>query len=174
MRDQAPDAGRSSSGGPATDAGHARPRDAGRDTRLAAWLAVGWAALLTGLAALWVRSPFLGSGTAFVVWSLPAAVAAAITWRWLRARDIAEVPLTPGVLGAVFALWSAALALAVSDVGAVLALDGLLLRRPWLERLGAAARWAPLVFGLGLSLAALSAALEARYRLARRPGVSDR
>jgi len=139
----------------------------------AVWLTVGWTLLLAALAALWVRSPFLGSGTAFVVWSLPAAVAFAVSWRWLRARKLPQLPLTWGLLAAILVLWGAGLGLAASDVGSALALDGRLLRRPWLHGLGVVARWAPLVFGLGVSLASVAAGLEARYRLVRTSAISE-
>jgi len=102
-----------------------------------------------------------------MVWSLPAAAAFGASWRWLGARKLPQLPLTWGLLSTILALWVACVTLAVSDVGSALALDGLLLRRPWLHALGVVARWAPLAFGLGVSLAWVAAGLEARYRLVR-------
>jgi hypothetical protein len=80
-----------------------------------------------------------------------------------------QIPDGPWLWTVVGVGWLAALWLAASDTGRILALDGLILREPGLRRLGQLLRWAPLAFGCGVSLAGLAASLEARYRLARGP-----
>lgn len=132
-------------------------------------LALGWTAALVTLAALWVRSPFLGERAAFLLWSGPAAVLSVVSVRWIRKRDVREIPDSPLIRGAVGAIWVTALGLTVTDVGRTLALDALILREPGLGRLGQLLRWTPLAFGCGISLAGLAAALEARYRVVNRP-----
>ena len=132
-------------------------------------LAIAWTILLVALAALWVRSPFLGERAAFLLWSGPAAVLLAVSVRWFRAKGIEEIPDSRWLWTTVGALLLVALGLTASDVGRILMLDGLILREPWVRRLGQVLRWGPLAFGCGVSLAGLAAALEARYRLARRP-----
>lgn len=137
--------------------------------RTATALAATWTVLLVGLAALWVRSPFLGTGPAFLAWSGPAAVVATISWRWLRGQAIEQIPLSGGLLAAVILAWAGALWLSTTAVGARLALDGLIMRREELRVLGRALVWLPLLFGLGLSVVGLAASLEARYRLLHAP-----
>jgi hypothetical protein len=46
-----------------------------------------------------------------------------------------------------------------------MALDGLILREPGRRGMGIALRWLPVLFGVLVSVAGLSAVLEARYRL---------
>ncbi len=132
-------------------------------------LALGWTAALVALAVLWVRSPFLGERAAFLIWSGPAAVLSVISVRWIRKRDVREIPDSPRIRGAVGAIWLMALGLTVTDVGRTLALDALILRDPGLGGLGQLLRWTPLGFGCVISLAGLAAALEARYRIVNRP-----
>jgi len=134
--------------------------------RTATTLAATWTLLLVALAGLWVRSPFLGPGPAFAAWSGPAASVALISWIWLRRQAIPQIPLSGALLGVVVLAWAGTLGLATSDLGARLALDGLIMRRDGIRMLGRALLWLPLLFGLGLSVAGLSACLEARYRLA--------
>ena len=135
-------------------------------------LALAWTGLLVTLAGLWVRSPFMGERTAFLIWSGPAAVLMTMSVRWFRARGIREIPDGPRLWTAVGLAWLLALWLAASDLGRILALDGMILREPGLRGLGQALRWAPLAFGCGVSLAGLAASLEARYRLLNDPGRS--
>ena len=140
-----------------------------RRTAPATRLALAWTGLLVTLAVLWVRSPFMGERAAFLIWSGPAAVLMALSVRWFRARGIREIPDGPWLWTSVGVAWLLALWLTVSDVGRILALDGLMLRDPLLRRLGLALRWAPMAFGCGVSLAGLAASLEARYRLVNDP-----
>ncbi|MDZ7781071.1 MAG: hypothetical protein U5R14_14210 [Gemmatimonadota bacterium] len=141
---------------------------AARRERQAVGLAIGWTLLLVALAAVWIRSPVLGTGAAFVIWSAPAGAFGFVSWRWLRARRIEEIPTSRATLAAVAACWIGGLALATTHVGPTLALDGLIMRRPLLASSGRALTWLPLVIGLGLAVAGLSASLEARYRLRSR------
>lgn len=128
-------------------------------------LAVCWVILLAALAGLWVWSPFLGEGTAFVVWSGPAAVLVVVSVRWFRARAIEQIPDGRLLWAGVAVGWLVALALTASEIGRRLALDGLIMRQPGVRRVGQLLRWAPLTFGCSVSLAGLAASLEARYRM---------
>lgn len=138
-------------------------------SRQATALALVWAITLVVLAALWVRSPFLGERAAFVIWSGPAAVLLVATARWIRTKGIQEVPDGPLSRLTVGVLWLVALWLTATDLGRSLALDGLIMREPGLRLFGQLLRWTPLAFGCCLSLAGLAAALEARYRLINGP-----
>lgn len=128
-------------------------------------LAATWTASLVVLAILWVRSPFLGLTVMFVSWSIPAAALFAVSWLWLRGQDIPQIPLSPWLLGVIVVAWMGALVLAVTDVGGLMALDGLVMRRPTLRWTGKLLGWLPPVVGLLVSVAGLSAGLEARYRI---------
>lgn len=151
--------------------------EAGR-ARQAVGLALGWTLLLVALATLWIRSPLLGTGAAFVIWSAPAVAFGFVSWRWLRARGIEQIPLNRASLATICVGWIGGLALATTHIGSTLALDGLIMRRPLLALTGQALIWLPLVIGLALAVAGLAASLEARYRLrspARTPATpSDR
>jgi hypothetical protein len=59
-------------------------------------------------------------------------------------------------------------ALQINDAAAELALDGFILRRPLLRAAGLSVAWVPGLFGLGLCVGGLAAALVARYRIAQR------
>jgi hypothetical protein len=130
---------------------------------------VAWTLALVSLAALWVRSPFLGTGTSFAVWSVPTALLAVTSWRWFRARRIEQIPAHPALAIAVGVAWTLALALAASDLGDRLTLDGLIMRQPTVRAAGRVLAWAPLAFGSTLCIAGLAASLEARYRLVNDP-----
>jgi hypothetical protein len=132
-------------------------------------LAFAWTVALVALAALWVRSPFLGERAAFLIWSGPAVLLLISSVRWVRAQGVQEIPDGPWVWATVGTLWMLALWLTATDVGRILALDGLILREAGLRRLGQLLRWTPLAFGCGISLAGLAAALEARYRIVNGP-----
>ena len=132
-------------------------------------MAFAWTAALVALAALWVRSPFLGERAAFLLWSGPAAVLLVTSVRWIRAQGVQEIPDGPWVWSTVCGIWLVALWLTATDLGRILTLDGLILREAGLRRLGQILRWTPLVFGCGISLAGLAAALEARYRIVNGP-----
>jgi hypothetical protein len=141
----------------------------GRSATVATVIAATWTLLLVGLATLWIRSPFLGTGIAFTAWSAPAAVGSALSWWWLREQSIEQIPMTGWTLSVVVLLWLTALMIALSGIGAQLALDGLIMRRPALRLAGEALTWLPMVFGGVLSVAGLAAGLEARYRIVNAP-----
>jgi hypothetical protein len=132
-------------------------------------LAATWTIVLVALSVLWIRSPFLGTGVAFTLWSVPAAVVWVISWWWFRRRGIEQVPTGPWLLAAVALLWAGSLTIALTGIGARLALDGLILRQDNLRIAGKALAWAPIGFGAAISVAGLAASLEARYRVVRAP-----
>lgn len=132
-------------------------------------LAAAWTIVLVGLSALWIRSPLLGTGVAFTIWSVPAAVAWITSWWWFDRRGIEQVPTGPWFFAAVLALWVGSLAIALTGIGARLALDGLILRQDNLRMAGEALTWVPIGFGAAISVAGLAASLEARYRVVRAP-----
>jgi hypothetical protein len=104
----------------------------------------------------------------FVAWSAPALALAAFSAWWLRRLGLPQLRVTTGRLAALTVLWlvAAAAALLLTDVGAELALDGFILRRPLLRAAGLSVAWVPGLFGLALCVVGLAAALEARYRIA--------
>lgn len=124
-----------------------------------------WGGLLLLLAALWVRSPFLGSGAMFLAWSLPAAALVVGTRLWLDRREVRQVPRGPVILTALVLVWGATAFVVLASTGPELALDGLILRNGPRYALGTALKWLPVAFGVALSVAGLAAALEARYRI---------
>jgi hypothetical protein len=132
-------------------------------------LTAGWAAALALLAGLWIRTPLSGPGPMFVAWSVPALALAVFSAWWLRRLALAQVRVTPGRVAALAVLWLlAVVALLLTDAAAELALDGFILRRPLLRAAGLSVAWVPGLFGLGLCVVGLAAALEARYRIAHR------
>ncbi|HEX9884844.1 MAG TPA: hypothetical protein VGA70_00075 [Longimicrobiales bacterium] len=128
-------------------------------------LAVLWGGLLILLAVLWVQSPFTGSASMFLGWTLPGAALLAGTWFWLEARKIRNVPRGRWPMGTVAAAWILTAWVVLAGVGPELALDGLILRDPARRALGTVLRWLPVVFAAALSTAGLAATLEARYRI---------
>lgn len=128
----------------------------------------GWVSALLILAALWVRSPWTGPGPMFLGWSAPAALLFGGTWTWLGRIGVTQVPRGRALLTTVALMWAAAAWLAASGIGTEMVLDADILRRPFERRVGVALEWLPGVFGLALSVAGLSAGLEARYRVSRR------
>ena len=140
----------------------------GDPSRPALGMAVAWAAVLGLLAYLWANSPLSGPGRVFLIWSLPALLLATVTTFWIRRLQLRRLRLGPLAFVAITAAWVGAAVIALTGAGAEWAMDGLILRRRELRLLGVAVQWLPGLFGLALSLAGLAAALEARYRLARR------
>ena len=136
-------------------------------TATAVSVAAPWAAMLALLAALWIRTPLSGPGAMFLGWSAPALALTAFSAWWLRRLALPQVRVSAARLGTLLALWTgaAAAALLLTDVAAELALDGLILRRPLERAAGVAIGWVPGLFGLGLCVLGLVAALEARYRI---------
>ena len=136
--------------------------------RTALGLVAGWASALALLAALWVRTPLSGPGTMFVAWSGPTLLLTALSAAWLRRLAIPQIRVTRGRIAALGVGWAlaAVAALSFGDAAAEWALDGFILRRPFLRTAGFTVGWLPGLFGLGLSVAGLAAALEARYRIA--------
>lgn len=132
-------------------------------------VAATWTVMLVALALVWIRSPFLGPGTAFAIWSAPAAIAAAATWWWLRTQSIPQIPRSASLVALIALAWLIVLTLAQNDLGARLALDGLIMRRNDLRLAGRLLHWLPMAFGGVLSIAGLAAGLEARYRLVNAP-----
>jgi hypothetical protein len=139
-------------------------------TAAALGVTAAWAAALALLGALWIRTPLSGPGPMFALWSLPAAALAALTVRWLRRLALPQVRVTRARLATLAALWTAAAAAALllTDFAAELALDGFILRRPLTRAAALGLAWLPALFGLGLCVLGLAAALEARYRIAHR------
>ena len=88
-----------------------------RDSRRATALAFAWTAALVALAALWVRSPFLGERAAFLLWSGPAAVLLASSVRWIRSQGVQEIPDGPWVWATIGGMWLVALWLTATDLG---------------------------------------------------------
>jgi hypothetical protein len=130
---------------------------------------VTWTLMLVALSLLWIRSPVLGPGTAFGLWSAPAAIATTATWWWLRKQSIPQIPRSPSLAALITLAWLITLAIALNGVGARLALDGLIMRRDDLRFAGKMLHWLPMAFGGVLSIAGLAAGLEARYRLVNAP-----
>lgn len=125
-----------------------------------------WAAALALLALRWVRTPLSGPGPMFAVWSVPALALAVVTWNWLRRLQIRQLPVGRGTLVLIVVLWAGAGAIALTGAGAEWVMDGLILRRPVQRITGTVVQWLPGLFGLAVSLAGLTSALEARYRIA--------
>jgi hypothetical protein len=144
-----------------------------RSTAPATGFIVAWTSLLIGLAILWTRTPFLGTGVPYMIWSIPAVVVTVITWRWIRRRSIAEIPQSAWLLSAMMLLWLITIGLALSGIGADLALDGLILRRRTLRYTGHTLEWMPMAFGGILTVAGIAASLEARYRIVNDPETSS-
>lgn len=140
-----------------------------RSVTQATALVVTWTIVLVALSALWIRSPFLGTGVAFTLWSVPAALAWATSWWWFDRRGIAQIPTGTWFLAAVLMLWAGSLAIALTGIGARMALDGLILRQDTLRMAGKTLAWMPIGFGAAISVAGLAASLEARYRVVRAP-----
>jgi len=137
-------------------------RGAGRAVVLSAL----WVVVLLVLAALWVRSPFSGPGRMFLLWSAAAVPLTLWSWSRFRAWGVRQVPGSPGFLLGLALAWALLAAVSVSTIPAIMAMDGLILRRDVLRWTGKGLEWLPGLFGLGLSVAGLAASLEARYRLA--------
>jgi hypothetical protein len=129
--------------------------------------------MLVLLAAAWIVSPVAGVGPSFLAWSVPAAATLWWSWRSLDRLGVRQVPRGPGILAAVVTLWLLAAWLAAADLGAEMALDGLILRRPTERFLGSLLEWVPGLYGLALSVAGLAAGLEARYRVAHGEAEAD-
>ena len=140
-----------------------------RSASAATAFVVTWTVTLVALAFLWSRTPFLGTGLAYTIWSIPAVIVTTVTWRWIRERAIAQIPHGPWLLSTVILAWLVTLGLALSGIGADLALDGLILRQNVLRHAGRMLTWLPMVFGALLTVAGLAASLEARYRIVNDP-----
>ena len=128
-------------------------------------LASGWALALAVLAFAWARTPLVGSGPAFLAWSVPALVLAALSWSWLRRAELPALRLTASQAAGGVVVWAALLAVTLGGVGAEWALDGLILRNTPQRLAGLGLRWLPGLFAALVSVAGLAAALEARYRI---------
>jgi hypothetical protein len=138
-----------------------------------AWTFVlAWIGALIGLAVLWVGSPWTGPGPMFLSWSAPASLLFIVTWIWLGRLAIPEVPRGVSMLVTIVIVWTACVWLLGTGVAAEMALDADILRQPIRRQVALALEWLPGLFGLALSVAGLSAALEARYRV-REWGESD-
>lgn len=129
-----------------------------------------WVLMLIALSLVWIRSPFLGPGAAFALWSIPAAVVVAATYGWLRRQDIPEIPRSPWLIALIGVAWVMTLVIAYDETGARLTLDGIIMRRGDLHLAGRLLYWLPLGFGGIVSIAGLAVGLEARYRLVNDPG----
>jgi hypothetical protein len=140
------------------------------ERRLATRFVVGWILVLVGLAALWTRSPFLGTSVVFGAWSAPAALLTWATWHWMRRLALPQVRIGRTSVVLVTGFWVLALVTVMSDLGPTLALDGLIMRRDSVRLAGRLVGWMPLAFGGCLSVAGLAASLEARYWILRTPG----
>src|SRR5680860_1151150 len=115
-----------------------------RSAAQATAVAATWTLMLVALSLVWIWSPFLGPGTAFGLWSAPAAMATTATWWWLRKQSIPQIPRCP-LLAALIALaWLITLAIALNDLGARLALDELIMRRNDLRLAGTVLHWLPM------------------------------
>ena len=128
-------------------------------------LAVAWTAALALLAYEWTLTPLSGPGPAFVIWSLPAIPLAVLSWVWLRRLDLGRLRLGPPLAILVVLVWALVAVVITTEVGAEWELDGVILRNAPQRWAGIALRWLPGVWGALLSVAALAAVLEARYRL---------
>jgi hypothetical protein len=129
-------------------------------------LAVAWTAALALLAYEWTLTPLSGPGPAFVIWSLPAVPLAVLSWVWLRRLDLGKLRLRPALAISVVLVWVLVAIVITTELGAEWELDGVILRNAPQRWAGIALRWLPGVWGALLSVAALAAVLEARYRLA--------
>ena len=128
-------------------------------------LALAWTAALALLAYEWTLTPLSGPGPAFVIWSLPAIPLAVLSWVWLRGLDLGRLRLGPPLAILVVVVWALVAVLITTELGAEWELDGVILRNAPQRWAGIALRWLPGVWGALLSVAALAAVLEARYRL---------
>jgi hypothetical protein len=136
-------------------------------------LAVGWTAALALLAYEWTLTPLSGPGPAFLIWSLPALPLAALSWTWLRQLDLGRLRLVPALAILVAVGWALVAILTSTGVGAEWELDGVILRNAPQRVAGMALWWLPGAWGALLSVAALAAVLEARYRLAHPAAAPD-
>jgi hypothetical protein len=128
-------------------------------------LAVAWTAALALLAWEWTLTPLSGPGAAFLIWSLPALPLAVLSWAWLRRLDLGRLRLGPSLAVLVVVVWVFAALTTATEFGAEWELDGLILRNAPQRWAGIAFRWLPGAWGAVLSVGALAAVLEARYRL---------
>jgi hypothetical protein len=136
-------------------------------------LALAWTAALALLAYEWTQTPLSGPGPAFVIWSLPALPLAVLSWAWLRRLDLGRLRLVPALAVLVALGWALVAILTTTEVGAEWELDGIILRNAPQRVAGIALWWLPGVWGALLSVAALAAVLEARYRLAHPAAAPD-
>lgn len=141
-----------------------------RESRSSVVLAVLWGGALVLLTGLWVRSPFTGPESMFLVWSLAAAPL--LAWSWIRFRrwDVRLLPRGAAFLAGVAVAWAGVAVAASSGIGAEMALDGLVMRNGLQRGTGRVLHWSPAIFGFAISVAGLLGSLEARHRLARRDG----
>lgn len=139
-----------------------------RETRSAVMLAALWGVALVLLTVLWVRSPFTGPGSMFLVWSLVAAPLLAWSWNRFRRWDVRLLPRDAAFLAGVAVAWAGVAAAAGSGIGAEMVLDGLVMRNGLQHAAGRLLHGSPAIFGFALSVAGLVGSLEARHRLARR------
>jgi hypothetical protein len=102
----------------------------------------------------------------FLVWSAVAAPLTLWSWQRLGRWKIRRVPRSTAALVTLGGLWLAIAWIARSPLPTIWAMDGLILRQGALRTAGLGLQWLPGLFGFALSVAGLSAALEARYRLA--------
>jgi len=127
-----------------------------------------WIGTLTALAVLWVRSPWTGPGPMFLSWSWQAGALFAVTWIWLGRLAIQEIPRGVSLLVAIVLAWAVCGWLVGSGTAAEMALDADILREPVRRHIAVGLEWLPGLFGLALSVAGISVALEARYRVRQR------
>ena len=97
---------------------------------------VAWGLALVLLAVVWIRSPFTGPGPMFLGWSSAALVLTAGTVAWLNRLGDRHVPRGSALLSFVALAWVAAAWASMTTLGAELALDGLILRRPGIRAVG--------------------------------------
>lgn len=142
--------------------GHLEAGSPGPATLLAAL----WTICLVVLAALWIQTPFSGPGRMFLLWTV--ATVPLVSWSWSRFRrwGIRQVPRSALFLAGLAVVWAGVAWLADATFPGIWAMDGLIMREPLLRAAGKTLQWLPGLFGLALSVGGLSAALEARYRLA--------
>lgn len=106
----------------------------------------------------------------FLSWSGPAGALFAVTWIWLGRLAIREIPRGVSLFVAIVIAWAVCAWLVGSGTAAEMALDADILRQPVRRRVAVVLEWLPGLFGLALSVAGISAALEARYRVRERDG----
>ena len=128
-------------------------------------LACGWALALAVLAFDWARMPIEGSGQPFLIWSVPGAVLAVLSWSWLRRTGVRSVHVTERQATLLAVLWAALALLIATHAGDEWALDGLILRNTPERLAGVLLKWVPGILGALVSIGGLAAALEARYGL---------